>query len=264
MNPLAPNTKTPIMRVAPASRPSASAPSNPTNGADTASASGLNGEPQEKPYSEMSKSEKMSWSMKSKHAASPSPALQCMLIFISQTDRWRRGEMRGAVEKRKNTLAQKQKAKVATDAQARAASAAAQAASIAPPPSAPAAPSAGQGYIHPPSAGSSTKHGEQQRVLQQPSFGSPYSQSPAPSGSYLDLSSSLPQCTKVLTASIVTAPSWTHSTATGAAASLAEVSVSVLLLLALRLLHHHYDSPYLPFTTAPSPSLPRMVIGGSS
>ncbi|KAH8887172.1 hypothetical protein GQ53DRAFT_827348 [Thozetella sp. PMI_491] len=103
LNPIAPNTKTPIMRVTPASRAGANASAaGGAGGANAAAAAaGTDGGEPKKAYSEMSKSEKMSWSMK---------------------NRWARGEMKGAVEKRKNTLAQKQKAKVATDAVARAAS----------------------------------------------------------------------------------------------------------------------------------------------
>ncbi|OIW23783.1 hypothetical protein CONLIGDRAFT_637020 [Coniochaeta ligniaria NRRL 30616] len=74
--------------------PAAPSPALTPTPADQASAnpgsSNGSAEPPEKPYSEMSKSEKMSYSMRR---------------------RWAAGEMQGAVEKRKNTLARKAEAK---------------------------------------------------------------------------------------------------------------------------------------------------------
>ncbi|KAK1763100.1 hypothetical protein QBC33DRAFT_550373 [Phialemonium atrogriseum] len=78
-----------------AKAPKAAADSAPSeSGASTQTATNGTAEPGEKPYSEMSKSEKMSYSMRR---------------------RWARGEMQGAVEKRKHTLALKAEAKSSTE-----------------------------------------------------------------------------------------------------------------------------------------------------
>ncbi|KAH8905724.1 hypothetical protein BR93DRAFT_959434 [Coniochaeta sp. PMI_546] len=85
---------TSVAAAAPPPLPSASSPALTPTPADQPSAnpgsSNGSAEPPEKPYSEMSKSEKMSYSMRR---------------------RWAAGEMQGAVEKRKNTLARKAEAK---------------------------------------------------------------------------------------------------------------------------------------------------------
>jgi hypothetical protein len=65
----------------------------------------------EKPYSEMSKSEKMSYSMRRKSLIHPFPDKHECLLTRKETGRWAAGEMQGAVEKRKNTLARKAEAK---------------------------------------------------------------------------------------------------------------------------------------------------------
>ena len=91
--------------------------------------------------------------------------------------------MRGAVEKRKNTLAQKQKAKVATDAQARAASAA-QTGGIAPPlpppGPPPSAPPEKSFILPPPPGGTPAKKNDQARGPIQSAAGPSYFNHTAP------------------------------------------------------------------------------------
>ena len=107
-----------------AAAPSAAASPAPSNGASA--------DVVEKPYSEMSKSEKMSYSMRSEliqsnnfhpdtlHGVYVFPlSIPYLFFFVLLTrvpfsGRWARGEMQGAVEKRKNTLAKKAEAKTST------------------------------------------------------------------------------------------------------------------------------------------------------
>jgi hypothetical protein len=85
-----------------AAGPAAGATAGATAGADVA-VPGANGEP-DKPYAEMTKSEKMSWSMRRK---SPPVSDQPDAVANINTGRWATGEMQGAVEKRRATLASK-------------------------------------------------------------------------------------------------------------------------------------------------------------
>jgi hypothetical protein len=95
----------------PSAAPSPVLTPTPTDrpGTNPGSTSG-SAEPPEKPYSEMSKSEKMSYSMRRKLLPSPPCLFDEHLLTVS-TGRWAAGEMQGAVEKRKNTLARKAEAK---------------------------------------------------------------------------------------------------------------------------------------------------------
>jgi hypothetical protein len=72
------------------------------------------GEP-DKPYAEMTKSEKMSWSMRSK---CPPSGLVNHMSANTPPGRWASGEMQGAVEKRRTTLAIKKAEKAANGSMA--------------------------------------------------------------------------------------------------------------------------------------------------
>jgi hypothetical protein len=82
------------------------------NGTPTSQPTTEGGDDQPKDYRAMTKSEKMSASMKSKYST---PHFKSRFLTNSLLDRWANGNMAGAVEKRKATLAAKKAAQVAAE-----------------------------------------------------------------------------------------------------------------------------------------------------